>query len=275
MPELPEVETVCRALHRRLPGCSIRSVEVFRPRTIAPLLVRQFCRSLRGAKIASLKRRGKYLVFHFASPRNRQPMMLLTHLRMTGNLCLVSPGQPLPSAVSLLFHLSGGKRLVLDDRRGLAICQLFSAAEATKRLSRLGVEPLSSQFTPQKLFEITRQRRLPIKVFLLEQHYMAGLGNVYAVEALFRARIHPKLLSARLSLRRTRKLHQAIVGVLKNAVKSAVRGYRQPTGLGPGETFRPQVYGREGEECRNCGSLIHRCILRARSTFYCQRCQRM
>lgn len=276
MPELPEVAAICRLLKPRVRGRVIRCAQVLRARTVLPLTSRQFCQRLRGAQIVRLERRGKNLIFRLArSVRLGEDSVLLTHLRMSGNLYLDSTRRAVPSSSSLVFHLVDGERLILEDRRGLGVCQLLTASEATARLSLLGPESLSPRFTARKLWQLTRSCSSPIKTFLMDQRRVAGLGNIYAAEALFRAGIHPRLRAAALSPRRARKLHLAIVEVLEDAVKSARRGYRRAGIFASEEAFAPQVYRREGRPCRVCGREIRRLVMGSRSTFYCPRCQRM
>ncbi|MBI4464448.1 MAG: bifunctional DNA-formamidopyrimidine glycosylase/DNA-(apurinic or apyrimidinic site) lyase [Acidobacteria bacterium] len=273
MPELPEVEALCRHLKRQVQHRRIESAQVFRPRAVAPLSVRQFCRRIQHAIILQLHRRGKWLVFRLA-PRSRraESKVLLVHLRMTGHLSLRSTGVKPPPSTAVSFHLEGTRCLLLEDPRGLALCQLVSPIDASSRLARLGVEPLSRPFTPTLFFRLTRHHRTSIKTFLMDQRHVAGLGNIYAAEALFRAGIHPLVLSASLSRLQTARLHRAIVGVLVDAVQSA-GGYSRPGVWGLQETFRPQVYGRQGQPCSRCGSILERCRVQSRSTFYCPRCQ--
>ena len=275
MPELPEVEAVCRLVGPRIRGCVIRFVEVYRPRTVAPIGARAFSQRLQGSKMIRLQRRGKNLVIHL-KPGRRMPdcAALLIHLRMSGDLYVDSTNRPIPPAACVVFHLSGGRRLILEDKRGLAVCSLLTADEAAARLGKVGVEPLSPRFTAHALFEMMRHSSLPIKIFLMDQRRVAGLGNIYVAEALFRAGIDPRARAASLSAQSARQLHQAIVGVLRGAVKSALQGYRHPTGgFSRQEEFEPQVYGREGQPCRKCGSVIRRIRQGNRSTYYCPKCQ--
>ena len=283
MPELPEVEAVCRSLARRVAGKIIRSVEVFRPHAGAPLTARQFCQRLRGVRIEGLRRRGKYLVCRLTPNRKRGGQsVLLLHLRMTGDLYWDGGKEKAhgekafavaTATTSLAVSLTDGNRLILDDPRGLAVCHLLKAADAEGKLARLGIEPLSVRFTPNRLFSLTRDSRSAIKIVLMDQSRIAGLGNIYSAEALFRAGIHPKTPAAGLTPGRVRRLHAAIVRVLRDAVQSAVRGYRHPSGFDPEETFEPQVYGREGLPCQECGAAIRRMVLGSRSAYYCPQCQ--
>ena len=276
MPELPEVEAVCRLLAPRVRGCVIRLAEVYRLRTVAPLGAREYCQRLRGSKIIRLQRRGKNLIIHLKPARRiAGSIVLLVHLRLSGDLYLNFTKRPTPPATCVVFHLSGGGRLILEDKRGLAVCSLLNADDAAARLGELGMEPLSPEFTWQSLSEMMRQSSSPIKLFLLNQRYVAGLGNIYVAEALFRAGIDPRSRTASLSAQDVRKIHRAIVRVLQGAVKSALQGYRHPTGgFSRQEVFQPQVYGRAGQPCRKCGSVIQRIRQGNRSTYYCPKCQK-
>jgi formamidopyrimidine-DNA glycosylase len=176
--------------------------------------------------------------------------------------------------VRAAFALDNGARLVWEDPRGLGILRLLPRAQAVGQMRKLGLEPLSPAFTPAALFRITRGRRSPLKVFLLDQRRIAGLGNIYAAEALWRARLDPRKRAGRLTRREAARLHRAIVDVLREAMAGARRGYRRPSRVRPEEEFQPAVYGREGEPCPRCARPIRRIVQSARSTFFCPRCQR-
>jgi len=294
MPELPEVEAVCRLIRPEVQGRTIVTASVLRPRTVAPLSPAEFSRKIRGFTVSSVTRRGKNLIFQLtrSHPPENSAVMLI-HLRMSGNVivldnsggkksesppriyfadCLTKPESA--SGICVIFELDKSIRMVLKDRRGLAACSLLSQEEAAQRLSKIGVEPLSPEFTPQTLFALTRKSPQPIKVWLLSQRHIAGLGNIYAVEALFRAGIHPQAAAGSISRTRIGRLHGAIVSVLKDAVKSAIQGYRHPGDFSAQEEFTPQVYGREGQACTHCRSTVRRLRMQSRSTYFCPHCQR-
>jgi len=176
--------------------------------------------------------------------------------------------------VRAAFTLDNGVRLVLEDPRGLGIMRLLPRAQALEQMQELGLEPLSPAFTPAALFRMTRGRRTPLKQFLLDQRRIAGLGNIYAAEALWRARLGPRKPAGRLTRPEAARLHRAIVDVLRDALAGARSGYRRPSHIRPEEEFQPAVYGREGERCPRCARPIRRIVQSARSTFFCPRCQR-
>lgn len=275
MPELPEVEAVLRRIRPRVRGRIIQRVQILRHSTVTPFSPADFSRKVRGSKILRIERRGKNLVFSLAPSRRSQALRaLVIHLRMSGNVLVQAAKLVPPPGTSIAFQLNDHRAMILQDRRGLAVCRLLTTAAAAERLGELGVEPLSAGFTVDKLLDMARNSRSPVKGFLMDQRRIAGLGNIYSVEALFRAGIHPEVPASSLSPRRITKLHSAIVTVLAGAVKSAIRGYRRPGRFAPGEEFVPQVYGREGQTCRKCGSIIRRLHMKTRSTFYCPHCQR-
>jgi formamidopyrimidine-DNA glycosylase len=193
---------------------------------------------------------------------------------MTGHLDIVPAGTPLRAAVRVAFELADGRTLVLDDARALGKVHVHTAEEILSVLAAVGIEPLSRDFTAEWLIEAARKSRRPVKLFLMDQASVAGLGNIYAAEALFRAGIHPSRIASEISSLRLRRLHRAIVDVLWDAVQSAGAVYRSSGGFSATETFQPAVYGREGESCGRCGARVRRLVQAGRSTYYCPRCQR-
>lgn len=283
MPELPEVEILVRHLRPVLRGQVIRNVEVRRAKVLFPTSPRQFRRVLLGARFVGLARRGKYLLFKLRSQDGRKSVTLLGHLGMTGRMFLTRFGGPLPKHAAVVLDLYRS-RFVYEDTRYFGRLTLDISAVA-----RLGPEPLRQEFDIQHFARSLKRSRQVIKVKLLDQALVAGIGNIYASEALFRARISPGLTASRLSVAQVARLHRAIRTVLKEAVKC---GSTVPVNFGAngkrdgffyfGRTEdtpdyyeeRLRVYDREGQPCWNCRQPIKRIVQGARSTFYCANCQR-
>ncbi len=263
MPELPEVEAVCRKLRRDALGARIARAH------LAARLDRRLAKRLPGKRILGVDRRGKNILLRLDSGET-----LRVHLGMTGNLYAAPDGRMRPLHARAVLELDGGGALVLDDPRALGVVQLLQPAQAERLEAGLGLEPLSDAFTPQWLAGEARRSRAPAKLFLMDQTRIAGLGNIYSAEALFRAGVHPAKPMNRLSQKRLERLHQAIVAILDNAVQSACNAYSGPGKFEARETFPLAVYGREGERCPRCGRRIRRIPQHGRSTYFCPGCQR-
>jgi formamidopyrimidine-DNA glycosylase len=283
MPELPEVEVLVRHLAPLLPNRTVRAVRVHRARVLAPTSVRLFERSLLGAKFVGLSRRGKYLRFELRAPKRVEPLVLLGHLGMTGRMYLLPARAKLPRHAAVVLNL-GRENFVFEDTRYFGRLTLDLAA-----LANLGPEPLDGQFTVSYFANALRRSRQSIKVKLLDQSLLAGVGNIYASEALFRARLSPSLPARRLTSAQIKDLWGAIRRVLREAIR---RGSTLPLhfpgaangdglfyfGREPGAPAfyqeRLLVYDRLGRPCSRCGAAIKRAVQAARSTYYCPRCQR-
>ncbi len=283
MPELPEVEVLARHLAPLLDGRRVRDVRVFRPRVIRPQTAEYFARALRGARFTGLRRRGKYLVFAL---RRRDPggeVALIGHLGMTGRMYLLPARARLRRHCAVALDL-GRHRLVFEDTRYLGRLTLD-----TRVLDRLGPEPLDGAFTPAALAAALRGSRQAIKVRLLDQAVVAGVGNIYASEALFRARLSPRRAAGALRPAQIRRLHAAIRAVLTEAIRFGSTVPLDWAGSAGGDRLfyygraaeapgyyeeRLAVYDRAGEPCRRCGARVRRLVQAGRSTFYCPRCQR-
>lgn len=224
---------------------------------------------VRGRRILGVDRRGKHILLRLDSDAT-----LHVHLGMTGNLYVVPDARRLPPRARAFFELEGGRVLVLEDPRRLGAVELLTPEEAEALAARLGVEPLSEAFTPEWLAGAARRSRAAAKQFLMDQTRIAGLGNIYSAEALFRARIHPAKPMNRLGPKRLAQLHRAIVAILDGAVQSACNAYSGPGKFEARETFPLAVYGREGERCPRCGRRIRRIPQHGRSTYFCPGCQR-
>lgn len=270
MPELPEVEHVVRGLSPLVSGRRILAAELNLKR-IAPGISRPaFDRQLRNSLITSVGRRGKYILFNLESGQ-----VLATHLRMTGKFVSLTTDQSLPPYAHVVFYLDDDRRLVFCDMRQFGRMRLFT--KQPKELSSLAPEPLSDEFTEEYFLDTLSRSRRPLKQLLLDQTRVLGLGNIYAVEALFLAGVNPMKASNKLSRPRARKLFQAIRDTLREAI-DAGSTLQIDLADGNGSYFGTterfwRVYERAGEPCVRCGTKIRRVVQGGRSTYYCPRCQ--
>jgi formamidopyrimidine-DNA glycosylase len=277
MPELPEVETVRRRLEPVLLGRRFDRVEILDPRLTRPFDPTEVAAELDAERVAALDRRGKYLVVRFESAR-----ALLIHLRMTGTLLHVVSGGVLPEHdphLRAVVRLDDGSDVVYRDVRRFGTWLLAEPGEAEPYLrARLGREPLAQAFTSRRLGETLEGRRAPVKAAILDQRRLAGVGNIYADEALWRARIHPKRPAGELREEELRALHRGIRAALKAGIArqgATLRDYRTPDGDVGGMQHEFKVYGREGEPCERCGQPIEKIRAAGRGTWYCPGCQRL
>ena len=274
MPELPEVEHVVRALRPVVVGRRILAAEL-KLKRIAPDISRPaFDRQLRNSLITAVGRRGKYILFELESGG-----VLTTHLRMTGKFVALTTDDSLPRYAHVVFHLDDERRLVFCDMRQFGRMRLIvDSQRLPKELLTLAPEPLSDDFTEAYFLETLSRSRRSLKQLLLDQTRILGLGNIYAVEALFLAGVNPMKAAHRLSKPRARKLYQAIREVLREAI-DAGSTLRIDLADGNGSYFETperfwRVYEREGEACVRCGTNIKRVVHGGRSTYYCPQCQK-
>jgi formamidopyrimidine-DNA glycosylase len=270
MPELPEVETIRRHLAPQLEGRTLRTLEILDPRWCRPLAPQELTAALEGRTLERLSRRGKYLVWEL-----EDDAYLLLHLRMTGNLLLDPHGAPPYTRVWLRFD---GRDLAFADQRRFGTGELALGPEQLQAFfaTRLGVEPLGEDFTAAHLLALARTSRAPIKAFLLDQKRIAGVGNIYADEALFRARIHPLRPANRLTRAQAEALTEAIVASLNAglAAKGAtIDDFRDPYGNSGAFQDEFLIHLREGEPCINCGRPVRKLRAAGRGTYVCERCQ--
>ncbi len=270
MPELPEVETVRRSLEPFLKGVTVRTVDIREPRLRRPV-ADNFVELLTGRTIAKLNRRGKYLYLYLNDGN-----IWVVHLGMTGQLIVEeSEGEPLPHD-HVLVSLGNGRRLRYNDPRRFGLMVIGTAAEIDE-MTALGVEPLGRAFTSRYLWENTRGTRRTIKDVLVDQRVVAGIGNIYASELLFRAGVRPSCVATTLTQAAVRRIVEATKAVLREAIRhrgSSISDYRDGEGKRGGFQNRFRVYDREGESCSQCRSLIRREIRGGRSAFFCPHCQR-
>lgn len=269
MPELPEVEAVTRKLQAEATGARISGGFFPRPVVIQPHTAAQLHKAVVGRSIDRFERRGKNILAHLDNGT-----FLRVHLRMTGNFLVIPDARLRPVTARAAFELDDGRAVVLDDPRALGRITLHKESERDALFADLGPEPFSPEFTPEAFIASAHRSAKPIKILLMDQRAVTGLGNIYAAESLFQAGIHPARESRGISRPRLRELHRIIVEVLTVAIDSAVVAYSTPGGFSEGEFFPVAVYGREGEPCPRCGAKIRRITQGGRSTYYCPRCQR-
>jgi formamidopyrimidine-DNA glycosylase len=270
MPELPEVETIVRGLRPAIAGKTISAVSVFlKKMAVAPSGV-NFERVLAGERIEAVSRRGKYAVFHLSSGRS-----LVTSLRMTGRLVVLAAGEERYPYTHIELAFSDETHLAFADVRQFGRMRLVEPGERWD--AELGLEPLSGDFTPEAFIGMLSGRTTPVKAFLLDQRRIAGVGNIYACEALWQAGIRPGTPAKRLRKPAVRRLHHALVDVLNRAIGmrgSSVDDYVDAQGLKGGFQNVLSVYGRTGKSCSKCGGSIVRTVISQRGTWWCRRCQK-
>lgn len=282
MPELPEVETVVRDLARLVRGATITSAQVFRERNLATPDATTFADAVRDRRILGTRRRAKWIIVELAGG-----LLLLVHLRMTGQLLILPASAERDPYVRLSLALADGREIRFRDVRAFGRVALVAERTDGEAASNLdpkspplladhGVEPLAEAFTVESFHALIASRGTRIKSLLLDQRWIVGIGNIYADEALWRAKIHPLTPASSLRPAQVSALHQAIVGVLSEAVAargSSINDYTAPDGDGAMQE-RLDVYQRTGEPCRRCGAAISRLVVGGRGTHVCRTCQR-
>ena len=272
MPELPEVETIRRQLAPHLEGREIIEARILDPRWTRPDPPEAVEAELQGAVVERLDRAGKYLVWSLSGER-----FLIQHLRMTGTL-LFDPAVP-PTHTRVMLGLDDGHALVYVDPRRFGTGQLVYGDEARDEYlaARLGVEPFTPGFTAEHLRTIARGRSAPIKAFVLDQQRIAGVGNIYADEALFRARIHPLRPAGRLTGAEWGALRTGIEEALGEGIEAkgaSIDDFRHIDGARGSFQDRFLVHRRAGEPCPVCGREIRKIVVGGRGTYVCEHCQR-
>ena len=279
MPELPEVETVRRGLTPALEGARLKTVTLGRPDLRFPFPPR-FRERLEGARLIRLGRRAKYLLGEMDTGES-----LLMHLGMSGSFRVdgAAPGDFAhprnldPKHDHVIFETGEGSRVTFNDPRRFGFMTLIASGETSPYLDGLGPEPLSNAFNGPVLHAAFRGRRTPVKAALLDQRIVAGLGNIYVCEALFRANISPRRRAANVGAARCEKLAAAVKAVLSEAIEaggSSLRDYALTDGTLGYFQHSFSVYGREGEPCRACAAPVTRIVQAGRSSFFCSSCQR-
>jgi formamidopyrimidine-DNA glycosylase len=271
VPELPEVETIRRQLAPHLETRQIVSAEILDPRWTRPAPPGPVQSALQGTRVEQLDRRGKYLVWALSGDR-----YLLMHLRMTGTLLLDPEADPPHTRVRL--ELDDGHRLIYVDPRRFGTGHLVSGERAREAYlaERLGIEPLTPEFTPEHLRALARGRLVPVKAFVLDQRRIAGVGNIYADEALFRAGVHPLRPAGRLRRGDWIRVHEGIEEALRagiDAKGASIDDFRHVDGARGSFQDRFLVHLRAGEACVRCGAEIRKIVVGGRGTYVCERCQ--
>jgi formamidopyrimidine-DNA glycosylase len=270
VPELPEVETIARGLANALTGKTIAAAKVTLDKVVSPE-PRRFEREVVGERIARVGRRGKYVVATLESGR-----ALVVHLRMTGRLVVRPAGtvEPYPYT-HVRLEFSDGTLLCFADVRTFGRMRLVGPEEPWA--AEVGLEPLSDEFSLERFSGLLARRTTPVKVFLLDQRRIAGIGNIYACEALWEARIRPSRPAGSLSRPARARLHAAIGSVLRKAIEmrgTSVDDYVDAEGLRGGFQNELSIYGRDGKACSRCGTSIVRTVLAQRGTWWCRSCQK-
>jgi formamidopyrimidine-DNA glycosylase len=275
VPELPEVETVRRDLEPLTHNDVVTQVEILLERSIAYPDPSTFTKILVGGRFQTWSRRGKYLIASFA-----QGFHLGIHLRMTGQLLYLTTPSPLTTHTRVRFLLEGDKELRFQDQRTFGQLWAIPADQEITSVipafQRLGPEPFSPQFSPAQLAQAFCKSQRPIKSALLDQQLVAGLGNIYADEALFLSLIHPLTPSNRLPMEKIQTLHAQILQVLTDGLQqrgTTLRNYRDASGINGNYQGQAWVYGRRHLPCRRCGTLIERLKIAGRSAHVCPTCQ--
>jgi formamidopyrimidine-DNA glycosylase len=287
MPELPEVETVVRQLEPEVEGRVIEQLEVLDARWSRPVPPQRLAAEVGGARIEGLGRRGKYILMGLDGART-----LVMHLRMTGNLVLregdevidPSEGRRLYESersteerhLRARFALDDGRELWFTDPRRFGEAFLIEDSKLGERFAKLGVEPFSPEFTPRALGAMAAGRTAPLKSFLLDQSRVAGVGNIYADEALFRAGLHPLSPAGSMKAEHLEALRDAVLAALEAGIDaggSSIDDYRDARGEKGSMQDEFLVHTREGEGCPRCEATVERIVVGGRSTYFCPSCQ--
>lgn len=281
MPELPEVETIARGLHKRVAGDTIQSIwlgEKPEPLKSSP---RDIAKVLEHSKIVQVRRVGKHIVFDLKQPskgrdRRERNGQWVVHLGMTGKMQVTMPDEEVAKHTHAIARLASGREVrFVDPRRFGRLAVVGAEPSVSVSFQAPGDEPLELQ--AQRFLELFRGRKTPIKSALLNQKLLSGVGNIYADEALFRAGIRPRRRAASLTRDQLRKLHAAVQEVLREAIElggSSVSDYVNVDGEEGFFQLQHRVYGREGEPCLVCGTPIKRVVIAGRSSHYCSHCQK-
>lgn len=272
MPELPEVETLRRGLDPLICGRQVTGIEVRVRRLREPVVRRDMVR-LRGATLTGIRRRSKYLLLDTDAG-----LTLLVHLGMTGRLWVSDAERPRRPHEHVVLALGDGRQLRFADARRFGLMRVLRTdrLEAHPLLRDLGPEPFDPALTGESLFGATRNRRVPVKNFLMNTRAIAGVGNIYASETLFRAGLNPRRRVRRIGRAGWDRLTSALRAVLRESIRAGgttLRDFRNADGEAGYFAVALRVYDREGEPCGRCGSTIRRIVQGGRSTFYCTRCQ--
>jgi formamidopyrimidine-DNA glycosylase len=266
MPELPEVETVTRRIEKLILGKKIEASEIYWKRTIGGISEKRFDKLVNGNKIEKVWRRAKYIFIQLSSGAS-----LVVHLRMSGDLLVKRVSTPIEKHLRVRLILSGGKDLRFIDTRKFG--RFVHHQHESEVLNRLGPEPIDSDFDIESFYQKLKKSRRMIKPMLLDQSVLAGLGNIYVIETLWKAKVHPLLPANKLTRKQAELIILSAANVLKKAI--AARGTDLGDGVWKTGAFIPKVYGRSGEPCIRCGSKIVKIKVAQRGTDYCSVCQQL
>jgi formamidopyrimidine-DNA glycosylase len=275
VPELPEVETISRDLRTKIVGHCIERAEVFWEREVGYPSVPEFLEFIRNRRIEGTARRAKYVVIRLS-----ENATLLVHLKMTGQLLYLPASEPPNPYTRVLLHLDRGMQLRFVDIRKFGRMYLVEAEHLQDfpKIAELGPEPLAEAFTAKAFQALVRRRKGRIKPLLMNQGFLAGLGNIYVDEALFRSGLHPLRSSSTLKPKDVATLHQAIIDVLEESITnrgSSIDDYRDPAGQKGYHHVHLRVYGRTGQPCLVCGTPIAKIVVAGRGAHFCPKCQRL
>ena len=269
MPELPEVETIKNELLPHVVGRHITGVSLTWEGIVKEPLVEEFCSRIVGQEITGITRRGKYLIASLSSGD-----LFIIHLKMTGSLLIGQDSSEPPKFTRAIIHLDKDTNIFFRDPRKFGVLRLVQDRDSI--VGKLGPEPLEANFTPQVLAQRLAKRTAPIKALLCEQSLIAGIGSMYADEALFAARVHPLRSGESLSPQEVERLHSAIRQVLRSAIinkGASVNTYFRPDGTPGSAHLEFKVAHSGGKPCPDCGTPIERITVRNRGTYFCPRCQ--
>ncbi len=271
MPELPEIESIVRMARPQVVGRTVTNCRVIHPIVVQPESPERFARQLVGRPIQAVHRRGKYILFTLDA------LTLVFHLKLDGKFLWIPSRPPDDAHLDILFGLGDGNSLAFVEPRHLGRARLVASHELDRFLPPLGPDPCDSSFTAEALYRGLKASRAPVKIWLMDQKRIAGLGNIYAAEALFRAGIRPTRRGRTLASKEAHRLHKAIVNTLRAALECFEKS--PPDWTQAGWWFAEfddlaRVYGREGQLCRRCRKPIRAVKQGGRTSFYCPGCQR-
>jgi len=275
MPELPEVETISKALDKLVRGRTISNASLLRQRLAPDISPGSFAKNLSETMINFVHRRGKHILFDLSGGKT-----LIVHLRMSGRFSLLQAETEDPKFTHAVFHFGTDERLVFDDQRHFGLMRMVTTTQLheAKELQKLAPEPFSDEFSVEYLSSILKTSKRSLKEFLLDQTKVCGLGNIYAAEAMFAAGVHPAIAANKVAARKIPLLYGAIRDVLRIAIAHAEGLEVNPEDLEGGYFSAGgtewMVYDREKEPCRNCNTPIVRLKQGGRSTYFCRKCQR-
>lgn len=280
MPELPEVETIARGLADDLAESSLESVHLVDPAGLScgpgTLSEREFLAEVPGARVLRVRRRAKVLLMDVATAE--RPLLILAfHLRMTGRLTVEAPGTEVRKHVRIVFDLADGRRLFFTDMRKFGACRAMPLEGLAQWPFWAGLGPEPLELTAEGFADLFKGRRGAMKALLLNQKFIAGIGNIYADESLFRAGIRPQAKAECVSRRRLVRLHHELVEVLNEAIDangSSISDYVNARGDAGAFQNDFRVYGRAGQQCRNCQTVLGKSTVAGRTTVYCSKCQK-